>query len=81
MAAMAANQDLQDNLAAATHLIHGSSENHFGVVYCPGGGPSQSEVEGFGYAFGDLRTALQRYGALNLKNGWNETADASASIS
>ena len=47
----------------------------------PAAAQANSEVEGFGYAFGDLRTALQRYGALNLKNGWNETADASASIS
>ena len=75
MAAMAADQDLQDNLAAAAHLFHGSSENRFEVVYCPRGGLSQSEVEGVGSAFGDLRTALQRYGAPDLRDGWNETAD------
>ena len=30
------NDDLKNNLAAAAHLIHGSSENRFKITYCPG---------------------------------------------
>ncbi len=31
-----ANKDLQDNLGASAHLIHGSSEGRFSITYCPG---------------------------------------------
>lgn len=74
MASMQANQDLQDNLSAAAHLIHGSSEGRFEVVYCPGG-LSQAEVEGVGYRYGDLNQATSHYGAPALRDGWNHTAD------
>ena len=30
------HRDLQDNLAAAAHLIHGSPEGRFTITYCPG---------------------------------------------
>ena len=30
------NEDLKNNLSAAAHLIHGSSENRFTITYCPG---------------------------------------------
>ena len=29
------NKELQDNLSAAAHLIHGSSEGRFSITYCP----------------------------------------------
>jgi nickel-dependent lactate racemase len=32
----AKNDDLKNNLSAAAHLIHGSSENRFKITYCPG---------------------------------------------
>ena len=32
------NEDLQNNLGAAAHLIHGSSEGRFNITYCPGKG-------------------------------------------
>jgi nickel-dependent lactate racemase len=34
--AVANDPELQDNLAAAAHLIHGSSEGRFSITYCPG---------------------------------------------
>ena len=74
MAAMEANPDLQANLSAAAHLIHGSSEGRFEVVYCPGG-LTRDEVQGVGYNYGELDAALAHYGAPGLRDGWNRAAD------
>lgn len=34
--ATAENEELKNNLSAAAHLIHGSSEGRFSITYCPG---------------------------------------------
>jgi nickel-dependent lactate racemase len=65
------NEDLRNNLSAAAHLIHGSSENRFSVTYCPGK-LTREEVEGVGYLFGDLADMSARYPVAELKDGWNE---------
>jgi nickel-dependent lactate racemase len=51
LAAMADDPELAANLAVVAHLIHGSSEGRFEVVYCPGPGLTREDVErvGFGY--------------------------------
>src|SRR3990172_7027781 len=36
LAAVQANPELANNLSAAAHLIHGSSEGRFRITYCPG---------------------------------------------
>jgi nickel-dependent lactate racemase len=74
MAFMEGNQDLRDNLSAAAHLIHGSSENRFTIRYCPGR-LTQAEIEGVGYEYADLASMLQRYPPDALRDGWN-TVDA-----
>ncbi|MEM8865439.1 MAG: lactate racemase domain-containing protein [Planctomycetota bacterium] len=66
--------DLRENLSAAAHLIHGSSENRFGVTYCPGQ-LSRAEIEGVGYKYGDLSDMLARYNPQSLAAGWNERDD------
>ncbi len=71
LAALSANQDLQDNLSAAAHLIHGSSENRFRITYCPGH-LTREEVEGVGYGYADLATMMRRYDPAQLDDGWNE---------
>ena len=48
LAAAKANPELQNNLSAAAHLIHGSSEGRFGITYCPGH-LTQHEIEGVGF--------------------------------
>jgi len=63
--------ELQDNLSAAAHLIHGSSENRFTVTYCPGK-LTQEEVEGVGYSYGNLEEMSKSYPIAELKDGWNE---------
>ncbi len=64
------NKDLQNNLAAAAHLIHGSSEGRFKVTYCPGG-LTRAEIEGVGYEFSSLKEMKKMYNADSLRSGWN----------
>jgi hypothetical protein len=71
---MQENEDLQQNLSAAAHLIHGSSENRFRITYCPGE-LSAAEIEGVGYRYGDLQSMLRRYDPGKLKDGWNVMDD------
>jgi nickel-dependent lactate racemase len=68
------NEDLKNNLSAAAHLIHGSSEGRFTVAYCAGG-LTRDEIEGVGYEYGDLAEMTTRYNPKVLKDGWNELPD------
>ncbi len=70
LAAVKEDPELAANLSAAAHLIHGSSEGRFGIRYCPGG-LTRAEIEGVGYAFGDLAEATARYRPETLRDGWN----------
>ncbi|MCA9177218.1 MAG: DUF2088 domain-containing protein [Planctomycetales bacterium] len=65
---------LRDNLSAAAHLIHGSSENRFKITYCPGK-LTREEVESVGYAYADLEEMQRRYDPNRLEAGWNELPD------
>jgi nickel-dependent lactate racemase len=67
------NQDLQQNLSAAAHLIHGSSENRFSIIYCPGN-LSREEIEGVNYQYADLQEMMQRYDPGSLMEGFNTIA-------
>jgi len=64
------NHDLRENLGTAAHLIHGTSEGRFEVVYAPGE-MSASEIEGVGYQYGDWRQLMQHYACEGLPNGWH----------
>ena len=68
---MEQNEDLQNNLSAAAHLIHGSSENRFNITYCPGH-LSQQEIESVGYQYSSLEEKLRQYPVDELADGWNE---------
>ena len=65
------NPELANNLSAAAHLIHGSSEGRFKITYCPGPNTSCEEIEGVGFACGDLDEMMQKYDVKNLKDGYN----------
>lgn len=69
------NQDLQDNLGASAHLIHGSSEGRFNITYCPGPEMTKEEIEGVGFRYGDINEVLERYPLDTLKDGWNTMPD------
>jgi nickel-dependent lactate racemase len=67
--------ELANNLSAAAHLIHGSSEGRFTVRYCPGPGLSRQEIESVGFEWGDIGEAADRYDVNKLTTGWNTGAD------
>jgi nickel-dependent lactate racemase len=62
--------DLANDLSAAAHLIHASSEGRFRITWCPGN-LSRQEIEGVGYDYGDLKTMLQQYDPAKLRHGSN----------
>ena len=72
------NEDLQDNLGAAAHLIHGSSEGRFNITYCPGKGKenvTQQEIESVGFKYGDYDAVTAKYNPDKLKDGFNILPD------
>jgi hypothetical protein len=62
---------LGSNLSAAAHLIHGSSEGRFRIVWAAGH-LTRAEVDGVGYEFGDLNELLERYNPDTLADGPNQ---------
>ena len=68
------NEDLQNNLSAAAHLIHGSSEGRFDITYCPGR-LSREEIESVNYRYTDLEEMMARYRPENLRDGFNTLPD------
>jgi len=68
---VAENEDLRNNLGAAAHLIHGSSEGRFKITYCPGDQVTAEEIRGVGFEYGDLNEMLKKYDITKLKDGVN----------
>ncbi len=68
------NEDLRNNLSAAAHLIHGSSENRFNITYCPGH-LSKEEIEKVNFHFADLESMLKKYDPKILRDGFNNMPD------
>lgn len=67
-------EDLQNNLSAAAHLIHGASEGRFSISYAPAY-LSREEIEGAGFNFLPLEEGLKRYNPSVLKDGFNKLED------
>ncbi|MHC4240314.1 MAG: nickel-dependent putative hexonate epimerase [Planctomycetota bacterium] len=68
------NDDLRENLSAAAHLIHGSSEGRFTITYCPGK-LSRQEIEAANFGFAELEQMKSRYNPARLSDGLNTLAD------
>jgi nickel-dependent lactate racemase len=68
------NEDLQNNLSAAAHLIHGSSENRFTITYCSGK-ISKEEIESVNFNYADLDKMMKKYNPEKLKDGFNIMPD------
>lgn len=69
------NEELRDNLGAAAHLIHGSSEGRFKITYCPGSDMTLDEIRSVGFeavAYDEMAT---RYNPSELKDGFNTLPD------
>ncbi len=71
LASVETHLDLANDLSAAAHLIHGSSEGRFKITWCPGQ-LSRDEVEGAGFSYGDLKTMITRYDPKKLNHGHNQ---------
>lgn len=69
------NEDLRDNLSAAAHLIHGSSEGRFKITYCPGPDITRKEIEGVNFNWSSLEEVEKRYRPQELMDGWNTMPD------
>ncbi len=68
------NNDLRNNLSAAAHLIHGSCEGRFRIVYCPGG-LTKKEITEVNYRYADQKEMMKKYNPTKLKDGFNVLAD------
>ncbi len=75
MKAVEENEELQQSLGAAAHLIHGSSEGRFKITYCPGPGVTQEEIESVGYNYAQYDEMVERYNPETLQDGWNTLPD------
>ncbi len=68
------NQDLRDNMGAAAHLIHGSSDDRFTITYAVKN-ITKEEVEGVGFQAADYDEMVKRYDPEKLRYGYNTLPD------
>ena len=65
------NKELQDNLSAAAHLIHGSTEGRFKVTYATEY-LTQAEIESVGYEWEPINEVIAEYNPETLVDGFND---------
>ena len=68
------NQDLRDNMGAAAHLIHGSSDGRFSITYAVKN-ITKEEIEGVGFRAADYDEMVKRYDPEKLQYGYNTLPD------
>jgi hypothetical protein len=66
--------ELKDNLSAAAHLVHGSTDGRFTVVYATDK-LSKEDVEKAGFEYMPLSEALSIYKPDRLSSGYNKMED------
>ena len=66
--------ELQNNLSAAAHLIHGSSDGRFNVTYATRK-LSREEVENAAFDYMPFDEAVKKYNPKILKQGYNTMPD------
>ncbi len=64
------NEDLRDNMGAAAHLIHGSSDGRFTITYAVRD-ITQEEIEGVGFAAASYEEMSRIYDPEKLQYGYN----------
>ena len=74
LAAVKENEELRQNLSAAAHFIHGSTEGRFTVTYCPGY-LTRQEIESVNFRYAPLDDMIRKYDPGKLKYGFNKLAD------
>ncbi len=70
------NQDLRDNMGAAAHMIHGSSDGRFSITYAVKN-ISREEIENVGFNAADYDAMAEKYDPAKLSYGFN-TVDGEA---
>ncbi|GHT83276.1 hypothetical protein FACS1894137_03970 [Spirochaetia bacterium] len=73
LALMETEEDLGKNMSAAAHLIHGSSDGKFRIVYCTRE-LSEDEVRGVSFDYMPYDEAAKHYDIRKLKDGYNTVA-------
>jgi len=68
------NQDLRDNMGAAAHLIHGSSDGRFSITYAVKN-ITKEEIESVGFNAADYDETVKRYDPEKLQYGYNTMSD------
>lgn len=68
------NRDLRDNMGAAAHLIHGSSDGRFTITYATRH-LTKEEVEGVGFLWAGYDETAARYDPRRLAYGYNTLPD------
>jgi len=66
--------ELQNNLSAAAHLIHGSADGRFSVTYAVNK-LSKDDVEGVAFNYMLFDDAIKKYDPKKLKQGYNTLAN------
>lgn len=64
------NQDLRDNMGAAAHLIHGSSDDRFTITYAVEN-ITQEEISGVGFQAASYQEMAKKYDPTKLAYGYN----------
>jgi len=64
------NQDLRDNMGAAAHLIHGSSDDRFTITYAVEK-ITQEEIAGVGFNPASYQEMVKKYDPQKLSYGYN----------
>ena len=64
------NEDLRENMSAAAHLIHGSSDGRFSITYAVRD-ITEEEIRGVGYQSADYEEAAKLYDPEKLSYGYN----------
>ena len=67
------NEDLRENMSAAAHLIHGSSDGRFRITYCTRL-LTEEEVRGAGFDYMPYAEAERRFAPSERKDGFDVTA-------
>ena len=65
------NDDLRNNMSAAAHLIHGSSDGRFKITYAVEN-ISREEIDSVGYESADYKEVIKKYDPEKLEYGYND---------
>ncbi len=76
MDAVKNNEDIKNNLSAAAHLIHGSSESRFKITYCTDPEKmTKEEVEEVNFNWASYKEMAEKYNPEKLNDGWQMVDD------